>query len=114
MAVLAMFIGDFIANNPGAVITAMGLIIGFITWLGRLEWSNRDTREDVCDVMHKIDMHITDADTHVNQLYIGSLKERIEKLEIKIDAGHKQIEDKMDKQFERLTSQINHQDHRPA
>lgn len=100
-------IGDFIENNPAAVVIVIAHAVIVIMWLARLEITSRSTRLDMDEYIDKHNTHVQNAEAHVNQLYIGTLKERIEKLETTVERGHKAIEDKIDQKFENLAGRIN-------
>lgn len=121
---LLLSIGDWIDGNPATSVILVIQAVLLIIWLSKLEWGHRQTRSDVSDMSLRIDQtenglhsHQNDRDAHVNQLYIGSLAGRIEKLEHTVEqsvkdlrgemtSGHDAISAKIDRQFEHLNSRI--------
>lgn len=111
--ILLFGVGEFIETNPGVTVLIVTIIGGIIAGYIRLEYLAKTTREDLDDTMDRLDKHTGNSDAHVNQLYIGTLKDRIGGVEddIKVmrremNAGHKEIVDKIDSKFEALAHRM--------
>jgi len=125
MELLFLFgIGEFVETNPGVVVTLVVQAIWFIIWLVRIQMQANQTRNDLDETVKSVDEHITDKDAHVNQLYIGTFRDRITSLEsdvkamrtemnsahatlrTEMNAGHSAIVDKIDAKFQALNERI--------
>lgn len=124
LTLLLSSIGDWIDANPAATIALVVQFITLVIWLSKLEWSNRQNRTDMNNMDARIEshenglhVHLNDRDAHVNQLYIGSLAGRIDKLETTMEqsvkdlrqemkTGHKEISDNIDTKFSQLLGRI--------
>lgn len=113
---LAMFgtFGEFIESNPMVVLVALGHAIAFIAWLVGLSYVAHSTRKDMDEYKKTLTTHVNNNDAHVNQLYIGTLSDRLDTVEETlrdttktIISGHKAIEEKIDRKFDALALKIN-------
>jgi len=110
---LLLGIGDFIETNPGVTVLIVTTIGGILAGYIRLEYLAKTTREDLNETMDRLDKHTGNADAHVNQLYIGTLKDRISSVEADIKVmrremndGHQKIGDKIDAKFDALARRM--------
>ena len=93
--------------------TGVALILGVVAGYIRLEYLAKITRSDVDELMDDVAKHIGNSDAHVNQLYIGTLKDRIGNVESdlktmrhEMNSGHQKISDKIDAKFEALAHRM--------
>ena len=113
MNLLLFGIGEWIETNPGVTVTIGVIIGGIAAGYIRLEYLAKLTREDLNETMDRLDKHTGNSDAHVNQLYFGTLKDRITSVESDIKVmrkemndGHQKIGDKIDAKFEALAQRM--------
>jgi hypothetical protein len=112
--ILLFGIGEWIETNPGAVVLILTLIGGNLAGYARLEYLARTTREDLDAMMEEVKHHTGNGEVHVNQLYISTLRDRLGSVEEdlkgmrkEMNAGHKEIVDRIDSKFEALAVRMN-------
>lgn len=102
--ILLLFgIGEWIEANPAVTFTIIVVVVSVVAGYVRLESRVNSTRADLNDYMEKTDHHIGNSDAHVNQLYIGTLKERLGKVESSMDDFRKD----MTSEFKGIRKEIN-------
>lgn len=106
LTILMFGMGEWIEANPA--VTAMIVIqvlggFGVIYWL---RFAVQRLISDVEEVKKEVASHLQDKDAHVNQLYIGTLKDRIDKLEQTVASGHKEISAKIDSKFDQIVARM--------
>ncbi len=95
-------------NITGVIMLILNLV--FVTaWLVRLEQSTKNNRGDIDEttkrherLSNQFSDHAKDKDTHVNHLYMSTIKEQLVKLEAMVQTGDRRIEERLDHLTERF------------
>lgn len=101
--------GEWIEANLFSIISLLVIALGAVIWLIRLEGSVKQVCEKMTELEECIEnnsvdfnAHAKDQNAHVNQLYMQTLKERLQKIESQVEAGHQKISEKIDRLTEKM------------
>lgn len=122
--ILFFGLGEWIESNPGVTVVVVMAVLGAVVGYAELRYSVSILRKEHTQTMSDLYNHTGNQDAHVNQLYIGTLKERIGKLETGVEAfrdemaeefkavrkdvndGHQKIRDQIDNKFDALAARM--------
>lgn len=80
----------------GILLTVIGILVTSLIGYIKLLVGHGILKEDVNDMKNTLDAHIRDEDKHVNQLYIGTLRDAIQELKEDSKRSRAALSDKID------------------
>lgn len=122
--ILFFGLGEWIESNPGVTVVVVMAVLGAVVGYAELRYSVSILRKEHTQTMSDLYNHTGNQDAHVNQLYIGTLNQRIGKLETGVEAfrddmaeefkavrkdvndGHQKIRDQIDNKFDALAARM--------